>query len=147
MIVVSIYTSSQRRHQLIQFHLPSKVKINKRTRHCPADSRYFSLKRKLKHRPHVSTLGFLFDLKSKNCLYFLYSNHIQGMYKGLNPSFLTWAVRHAFYAIRSSTYRSHSPVASDICHFESSEARKVIIGKGLKCKHASQLPLCASASY
>lgn len=50
-------------------------------------------------------------------------NHIQGMYKELTPRVLTCAVRHVFYAIRSSTYRSHSPIASDTCHFEAGEAR------------------------
>lgn len=28
-----------------------------------------------------------------------------------------------------------SPIASDTCRFEAVEARKFIIGKGLKCKH------------
>lgn len=29
-------------------------------------------------------------------------------------------------------YRSHSPIARDTCHLEAGEARKLIIGKGLK---------------
>lgn len=54
------------------------------------------------------------------------------------------------YAIKSSTYRSHSPIVSDTCYFVTAEARKFIIGEGLKHTHDSELPLgnsgCASAS-
>lgn len=87
------------------------------TRYWPTDSRCF-----------WSSIWF----KKLNDAYIFSSHHNQGMYKELTPCLFTCVLRHAFNAIISSTYRSHSPIASDTCYLEAGGARKFIIGKGLK---------------
>lgn len=89
-------------------------------------------------------LVFYSILKVKMMRIFSLSRHIQGMLKELTPCFLACAVRHVFDAIICSLYRSHSPIARDTCHLEAGEARKFIIGKGLKLSMLlnSDLVLC-----